>query len=242
MKARYHNVPQENLALNLEFYNKDSYPGTGTSIVDVSGSMLVATASNGPVFSPLYGGIFTLDGVDDTIVSSSLDLSTTNKVTICFWAKLSNYTETVSGSKLFIEFSSNYNNVTTGWIISYADDSSASFLSTFPIVLSLKGDSGYNFGCYNKTLVNDLKWHFWTCVFDKSISGLENAFYLDGLLRIPTITSTTNNLNNFGNHPVYISNRAHSAASISDLHIYNGVLSATDVKSIYDSTRSRYGK
>lgn len=84
MKGRYHNVPQENLALNLEFYNKDSYPGTGTSIVDVSGSMLVATASNGPVFSPLYGGIFTLDGVDDTITTTSLSLANTNKVTVCF--------------------------------------------------------------------------------------------------------------------------------------------------------------
>jgi hypothetical protein len=242
MKGRYHNFPQENLSLSLEFYNKDSYPGAGTSIVDNSGSMLVATSSNGPVFSPLYGGIFTLDGVDDTIVTSSLDLSGTNKITVCFWAKLSNYTEVVSSGKLLIENSSNYNNTTTGWVISCSEDSSASFLSTFPIVLAVKGDINYNFACYSKTLVNDLKWHFWACVFDKSQASSEVAFYLDGLLRTPTITSTPNNTNNFGNNQVYISNRAPSAFSISDLHIYNGVLSSQDVKNMYDSTRSRFGK
>jgi hypothetical protein len=242
MKGRYHNFPQENLSLSLEFYNKDSYPGTGTSIVDNSGSMVVATASNGPVFSPLYGGIFTLDGVDDTIATSSLDLSGTNKITVCFWAKLTNYTEVVSSGKLLVENSSNYNNTTTGWVISCAEDSSASFLSTFPIVISIKGDVNYNFACYNKTLVNDLKWHFWTCVFDKSQTSSEVAFYLDGVLRTPTITSTANNTNNFGNNQVYISNRAHTAFSISDLHIYNGVLSSQDVKNMYDSTKSRFGK
>jgi hypothetical protein len=244
MKGRYHNVPQENLVLNLEFYNKDSYPGTGTSIVDVSGSMLIATASNGPVFSNLYGGMFTLDGVDDTIVTSSLSLANTNKVSICFWAKLTNYTETTSAGKILLEFSSNYNSVRDAWVIGYAEDSSVLFSSTFPIVLGLIGNSnGYNFGCYNKTLVNDLRWHFWTCIFDTSQSGLEVAFYLDGILRTPAISYTVgNNSNNFGNYPVYISNRAPGAFSILDLHIYNGVLSATDVKNIYDSTRSRYGK
>jgi hypothetical protein len=244
MKGRYHNFPQENLSLSLEFYNEDSYPGTGTSIVDNSGSMLVATASNGPVFSPLYGGIFTLDGVDDTIVTSSLSLTSTNKITVCFWAKLTNYTETVSGGKVLIEFSSNFNSVRDAWIISYADDSSPASNSTFPIVLALIGNSNaYNFGGYNKTLVNDLKWHFWTCIFDTSQSGLENSFYLDGIARTPTISyAVGSNSNNFGNYPVYISNRAPGAFSISDLHIYNGVLSATDVKNIYDSTRSRYGK
>jgi hypothetical protein len=243
MKGRYHNVPQENLALNLEFYNKDSYSGSGTSIYDISGSMLSATASNGPVFSNLYGGMFTLDGVDDTIVTSSLNLTSTNKITVCFWAKLTNYTETTSGGKILVEFSSNYNNVRDAWVISCAEDSSPIFSSTFPIVLALIGNSnGYNLGCYSKTLVNDLKWHFWTCIFDTTQSGLEVAFYLDGILRTPTISYTVgSNSNNFGNYPVYISNRAPSAFSISDFHIYNGVLSSKAITNIYESSRSRYG-
>jgi hypothetical protein len=244
MKGRYHNFPQENLSLSLEFYNKDSYPGTGTSIVDNSGSMLIATSSNGPVFSPLYGGIFTLDGVDDTIVTSSLNLSSTNKITVCFWAKLTNYTEVVGAGKILVEFSSNYNSVRDGWVIACAEDSSVIFSNTFPIVIALIGNSNaYNLGGYSKTLVNDLKWHFWTCILDTSQTGLEVAFYLDGILRTPSISYTVgNNTNNFGNYPVYISNRAPGAFSISDLHIYNGVLSSQDVKNMYDSTKSRFGK
>jgi hypothetical protein len=244
MKGRYHNFPQENLSLSLEFYNKDSYPGTGTSIVDNSGSMLVATSSNGPVFSPLYGGIFTLDGVDDTIVTSSLNLTGTNKITVCFWAKLTNYTEVVGGGKILVEFSSNYNSVRDAWVIACAEDSSVIFSNTFPIVIALIGNSNaYNLGGYSKTLVNDLKWHFWTCIIDTSQTGLEVAFYLDGILRTPSISYTVgNNTNNFGNYPVYISNRAPGAFSILDLHIYNGVLSSQDVKNMYDSTKSRFGK
>jgi hypothetical protein len=103
--------------------------------------------------------------------------------------------------------------------------------------------NGYNFGGYSKTLVNDLKWHFWTCILDTSQTSLENSFFLDGILRTPTISYTVgNNTNNFGNYPIYISNRAPGAFSISDLHIYNGVLSSSDIKNMYDSTKSRFGK
>ena len=48
-----------------------SYPGSGTTVTDLSGTV-DATLENGAVFSSSNGGVFDLDGTDDSIETSSL--------------------------------------------------------------------------------------------------------------------------------------------------------------------------
>ena len=60
----------------LFFYdasNTTSYPGTGTSLLDLSGNGLTATLTNGASYASSDGGSILLDGTDDSI-NLSLDL------------------------------------------------------------------------------------------------------------------------------------------------------------------------
>ena len=67
-KKKY--LPEENivtngLVLNVDGASSSSYPGSGTSWFDISGSNNHLTLANTPPFTGTNGGIFTFDGVND---------------------------------------------------------------------------------------------------------------------------------------------------------------------------------
>ena len=234
------NLVSNGLIYSLDAANFRSYSGSGlTSNALVGG--IGATLVNGVGFTSTNSGSFIFDGTNDFIRTSNINLSDTNNVTLSLWAKILNYRENVGTSNILVEFSDNYNNTTGGFNISFADDSAPAFGGIFPITLAAEGNTGYNFATYSKNLVNDLQWHKWDCILDKSQSGLEVSLYIDSVLRSPLVTSITNNTNNFDNTNLYIANRANSNISVSNLHIYNRALSAKEIKQNYNATKKRYG-
>jgi hypothetical protein len=66
------------LLLYWDAGNLDSYPGTGTTIYDLSGNGNNGTLVNGVGFNQTNGGVLTFDGVDDVVRLSSPDLRFTN--------------------------------------------------------------------------------------------------------------------------------------------------------------------
>ena len=69
------------LLLYWDAGNLDSYPGTGTTIYDLSGNGNNGTLYNGVGYNQTNGGVLTFDGVDDIVYLSSaysLDLRSTN--------------------------------------------------------------------------------------------------------------------------------------------------------------------
>jgi hypothetical protein len=67
-KKRYfpeENIVRNGLVLNVDGASSSSYPGSGTSWFDISGSNNHLTLANGPAFTGTNGGIFTFDGVND---------------------------------------------------------------------------------------------------------------------------------------------------------------------------------
>ena len=234
------NIVRNGLVLNYDYSLPTSYVGFGNTINDLSGSGITATLVSGPSYSRTSGGAISFDGVDDYLLTNSVNLSSFNSITLTFWSKILNYRETVGASNIIAELSSNYNNTTGGFNVSFGDDSAAGFGSVYPITLAVKGNSGYNFATYSKTLVNDLGWHHWACVFDKSLSSSEVALYIDGNIKTPSITFLSNNTNNFDNTSLYLSNRAPGNFSISNLQLYNRALSATEVTQNFNAMRERY--
>lgn len=77
------NVPRTNLSLFFDPANIKSYPGSGTTMFDLSGNGNNGTISGSPVFS---NGVMTYDGTDDQIVvtanQNSLDFSSDQTVII----------------------------------------------------------------------------------------------------------------------------------------------------------------
>ena len=58
-------LPTNGLIVNLDANSGQSYPGTGTTWYDLSGTGNNATLANGVAFSNSYGGIFDFDGLND---------------------------------------------------------------------------------------------------------------------------------------------------------------------------------
>lgn len=60
-------ISTSNLQLHFDAGNAASYPGSGTTIYDISGNGRNGTLINGPTFSASGGGAISFDGVDDYI-------------------------------------------------------------------------------------------------------------------------------------------------------------------------------
>jgi hypothetical protein len=66
------------LLLYWDAGNLDSYPGTGTTIYDLSGNGNNGNVVNGVGYNQTNGGVLTFDGVDDLVYSSTPNLAVTN--------------------------------------------------------------------------------------------------------------------------------------------------------------------
>jgi hypothetical protein len=246
------NIVTNGLVLYLDAANVKSYPGSGTAWRDIVGTNN-GTLVNGPTFNSANGGSIIFDGVNDGCDTLNIDLSNTNNITLDFLCKLNVYNEMNGGiSGVLCEFSSNFNSFTDGFYIGVGDDSTPTFNDTYPISLNVRGNTGYNIHGYDKVSVNDLKWHHWSVILDKGVSGvnpIESKLFIDSNEKLVTTFAASNlrtdNTNNFGNRKFYIGSRNNSSffcnMSIANFKVYNRALSAQEILQNYNATKTRFG-
>jgi hypothetical protein len=205
---------------------------TAGTVTDKSGNGNTGTLSNMSRSSSPAPGIsgqgFRFDGVDDYVSESAIDLSATNIVTLSFWMKKDFSTP----EGVTFELTTNFNVNTDGFMV---DANSASPCAGY-IQVAHRGDTGYSVGCYTRPSSN--AWHYYTVIFDKSLSTNEVNLYIDGQLQTAVSRPYNgNNTNNFGNKPFYIMSRAGSSyfdsGTIDDVRIYNRALSASEIQELY---------
>lgn len=81
-------IVRSGLVLYIDPGINESYPGTGTSILDISGNGGTGTLTNGPTYSSSNGGVITLDGTNDSIPITSSALSwTPSQFSICWFTR-----------------------------------------------------------------------------------------------------------------------------------------------------------
>lgn len=201
---------------------------------DLSGNGNNGTLVNGVSVAKDGGGSWSFDGVDDSVFTSSIDLSNTNQCSISFWFK----TNKLSGVMILGEFSSNFNSF-NGAIAIYMNESGSGIID-YGNHTSL----GYNIIKTTKSY-NDNKWHHIVCTNDKLLGAAQNKMYIDGELdyvQHPRFTYITTG--NFGNFPLYIGSRGNNSlfysGNISDFKLYNRALTTTEISTIYQATKSKY--
>jgi hypothetical protein len=90
------NTTKSILALNLDAANKKSYPGTGTTWTDLKGKFpFFPSGATNPIFSPLNGGNFQLDGTGYYVNNNAI-LGTNSPTNLCsasIWFKSSDNTK-----------------------------------------------------------------------------------------------------------------------------------------------------
>tara|TARA_Y100000592_G_scaffold28506_1_gene45325 strand:+ start:19419 stop:20108 length:690 start_codon:yes stop_codon:yes gene_type:complete len=216
----------DGLVLCLDAANKRSYPGAGTVWTDLKESNN-GTLTNGPTFSSDNGGSIVFDGTDDYVdLGSSLSISTSSPFSVEFWSNLSSYagyyptilqlkTNTSQGWNISFSQQSNYNGIVFG---------SASTWSR------IKTDNPPSVNVWNHVCVT----------YDTS-----NYFiYLN--LALQNQSSAGNFQVTTQNNYIGSANAASRGAMdtwdgyISNVKVYNKLLTFEQIRQNYNATRGRY--
>jgi hypothetical protein len=209
------------LVLALDAADRNSYPGSGTTWTDLSGSGNTGTLVNGVGYnSSANGGSLVFDGVDDyvSIPDALSSISSSNSHTFSFWFNANN----LSTDK--IPFSSglagNYYIQLTSSVFYVQIGSSYRTYS-----LSTSTNTWYNV-CFVKNGINNAGDLYINSSLKSSYTG--------------SITSTPSGLSSLFLGKYYSVGYVFPG-NIAQVSIYNRALTATEIQQNFNATRSRFG-
>ena len=213
------NIITNGLVLSLDAANRKSYPGSGTTWIDLSGNNNTGTLASGSAFSSANGGSIVFDGIDDFVDLPINAQFNTPSVTFDCWINLQNRNNrhivyvNWSGNSLEV----NSNRTVVMYNLSSADQLGATTTSTI------------NFG----------EWVNITGIYNNISQTLET--YINGVLRA-TRTSTPNTIYNVSTHRISGTNFSGAIlGNVSIVRHYNRALTAAEVDQNYNATKTRYG-
>ena len=216
------------LVLALDAAERLSYPRTGTTWRDLSGNNNNGTLTNGPTFSAGNMGSIVFDGVDDYVDMGSSTYCNLINISVSVWVRvtsasgflLSRYSNTTSYNGFFM-----YYDVASTKFSVDGRESIAAYLSR-PTINTYPLNNWYNV-TWTKSA------NIWSIYVNGSLdvsSALgngttpfsNNIMWLGGLYQPPEVYYYSSNLSN--------------------VQIYNRVLTAAEVLQNYNATKSRFGR
>lgn len=78
-------IVRNDLVFAVDAADRNSYSGSGTSWIDLSGNAINGTLTNGPTFDSANGGSIVFDGIDDYVQATGS--ITTSEATFIVWLK-----------------------------------------------------------------------------------------------------------------------------------------------------------
>ena len=205
---------------------------TASTTYDFSGNgknaTLYAGVSRVASTSCQTGKCLQFDGSSGYTKAESVDISSTDKISIAFWIKFTGTTV-----KIPLEHSVNFNS-NNAFYIGH---------SSRGVVGSLQfsdHNSGYNM-VYTNQAYNDGNWHYVVMISDRSLGINQSSIYVDGTEdTVLDATYRTDLSGNYGNFDLYIGSRAGSSyflnGSLDDVRIYSRALSEYEVRRLYEGT------
>jgi hypothetical protein len=219
------NIVANGLILNIDPAKYSSYTGSGTTIYDLSGFGNTGTLTNGPTYSGLNGGSIFFDGTNDSVnITRSSALTSATSITVQFWVYL------LQGANTCIR------NSDVAWLFEFGTNANNAPASTYPQFF-LNTSNGQAF-IYGNSAIGTSVWK--NCAATYSAGSIK--MYIDGaLFATSTAASGSGNIIyssgylNLG----YIDGETFNG-NISQVLVYNRVLSATEISQNYNATKSRY--
>jgi hypothetical protein len=227
-------VPTTGLAAHWSFDGVSA----GTAFDELA-STSDAVLVNGPATTTgQIGEALSFDGAGQYGTATAIDLSGSQAASVSFWLK--DVTESDPASiGTILEFTDNLNNHFDGFGI-FRDDTGECGTGG-PILLTMRGNAGYNAACYDgsSVMLESGAWHQYVAVFDKSLPGDEADLYVDGtLLASSDRLLNLDNTDDFGSEDLYMMSRGggtwFSAGSLDDVRVYNRALTAGEIGDIYN--------
>ena len=226
-------IVSSGLVLCLDAANKRSYPGTGTTWTDLSGTGKNLTLTNGPTFNAGNMGSIVFDGTNDYAVVNPV--SAFDIYCISMWFKPTTIINSTSVGKSLIYLKSS-----TIKYISFGDNTGR-VANEYITIVQEPGDK--------RTAVNDggsLSAGTWYNIVFNYESSQYNI-YINNTLKSTTIGTSTGNvplitdpdfiyLNSFEGTSGYLD------SSLSMCMIYNRALTAAEMLQNYNATKGRFGR
>jgi len=215
------------LVLNLDAGDSSSYPGSGTTWYDISGSGLTGALTNGPTYDSANNGSIVFDGVDDYVdLGDVLDIS--SNFTLSVWFK-GNASQQPYVAIIAKDASGNFGNYGM-----YADNGSNYVRFGFR-------DTGGTQREVNDSSYSDIKsgnWVNYIGTYDSS----ELKLYRNGVgISSASVNTTPQTNNNSLAIGARLLNSYEFNGNISSVQIYNRALSASEVEQNFNALRGRYG-
>jgi hypothetical protein len=210
--------------------NDKSYVGSGTTNVTCLISGISGTRINGTGFSSANGGSFFFGAgggltTQNIYFSNDTPLNPSGDCTICIWVKVDNLLANFTYINKYAAVAGN-----PGWIINSAVQTGNyifGFTKYDNVTPQIRGqttilNTSWQYMCFNPTIATD-------------------TTYRNGVSVSYNPGTTWSSI--AGTHPFYIGNNAASTkqVNISQVQIYNKILSAAEVLQNYNSQKSRYG-
>ena len=210
------NISTDNLVLCVDAGNTKSYPGTGTSWVDLSDQGNNGTLTNGPTFSSSDGGSIVFDGTNDYVdLGDNFNLATG---TFDFWFNLDNSpasTDRIWGKNQNFE---------------------CRWTGTPQFVVDLGASSSIT---STKTDWSAGQWYNITLTWNSSSNV--STLYVQGAQ--DTTGTATSPVGLTGNFRIgsSLDNSAYMDGKVAIFKVYNTVLTSAQVAENYNANRSRFG-
>ena len=226
-------IPQTNLYASYDPADEDSYPGTGTSLFDLSGNGNTLTLNGGVESGYNSNGWFNYDGVNDTASVASTTVS--GDCSIGAWYKITGdddslqmITGTLGSALVGMQVYYNCASTNNRFFARVQDsDGTATAMSIPEASLTIStGTWYYVCASWNNTTHELIHYIF-------ASSGLAGS---NSVTSTGIDTTTTSTADIVLGAPTY-----YAYGDIGEAHIYNEVLSQTQFTTIYNNTKARYG-
>lgn len=230
-------LPSSGLLINLDASNASSYSGSGTTWTTLTGNGYNGILTNGPTYTATSPTYFTLDGTDDYInIADAAALRPgvggTNAVTAIIWIYITSYTAWDGViSKQF------------GSVGGY-DGFSLNIITNNAVSLKMNGggvDGTYNSGN------NVFSLNTWTMFTAVPRFGGGATYPSKAYVNTTEVVSAANSESSIPNHaPIRLASglqegSPYPACRIGAFYYYNRALSAAEITTIYNSTKTRFG-
>lgn len=225
---------RNNLILEYDATDVNSYPGTGTSWFDTSGFSNHGILTNGPVLSATgTSSSIAFDGTNDFVnIFYPAQLYPGSPITLSLWAKWTTTGTTTSTIQTLVDNNYQTSPGSIGFFIQDRPDLSG--------VLEWGAQPGAGITrCTSTFVVGDGKWHHITATNDGATSILYVDGVQSGLARTAAGIGSSQPFINLGRWR--FTQSRYLNGNIADFRIYNRALSAVEVKQNFDYYRTRYG-
>jgi hypothetical protein len=237
----YRNGPKivtDGLVLCLDAAISKSYPGSGTTLYDLSGYGTNATLSNGASFNSSEKGYITFDGTNDYLSTSPGEVfyEYGTEITACAWFKRNGTITFGSGGGQSTQ------NVDNGaynvWLFHGGNN------NTMIFYVRGNNNGSYYWISRSSSVLNDNTWYFICGTCSSSLIKLYTNGVQDGAsgngVNSGIIVNNSNSVVQYGKDPRYSTNRYFNG-SVGQTLLYNRELSADEIRQNFNATRGRFG-